>query len=274
MSLALQGIPGRNLLPYRSGYGAQILAAQDVRWLPIGATLDWNLVAAVNADTTLPDTQLILNGWRYLRYGQFMTRVTLAAAKILTITGSPTGGTFTIAVTNSATGASTTQTTAGIAPTATGSDVKAALELLNVVGTGNATVTGNAGGPYYITFAPILGTTTVTTANTFTGGSSPASAFSSGGGGLSRSFGPYDPSATDGRQNINRGDCFLLNRTKLMGGSLQLPLQDDIHTGECVIGGTVWGAAVIATTGTHSLAAGPTWTELLAALPDLRPVYA
>lgn len=270
MSLGLQGIPGRNLLPYRSGYGAQVVAGIP-KILPIGASLDWNLVAALGANLTLPDTELLLSGWRYLRYGQVMTRVTGAAANILTIGGGATAGTFTIAVTNSSVGVSTTQTTAGIAFGSTALQVKTALEALTNVGVGNVVVTGTS--PYNLTFAPVLGTTTVAASAAGLTGGTPTAAFTAGAGGNSRYFGPFDLAATDGRQTLTRGDCFIMNRTKVMGGSLQLPLQDDIHTGECIIGGNVWGAKVIATNGTASLAAGPTWTNLLAAMPELLPVY-
>ncbi|WP_280389313.1 hypothetical protein [Nocardia wallacei] len=60
----------------------------------------------------------------------------------VTITGSPTGGTFTLTVDG--------QTTTGIAYNAAASAVQSALEALSTVGTGNATVTGSAGGPYSV----------------------------------------------------------------------------------------------------------------------------
>ncbi|MFE7799007.1 hypothetical protein [Nocardia sp. NPDC057440] len=63
----------------------------------------------------------------------------------VTIGGSPTGGTFTLSFGG--------QTTAGIAYNAAASAVDSALELLSSVGTGNATVTGSAGGPYTVTIA-------------------------------------------------------------------------------------------------------------------------
>lgn len=89
-----------------------------------------------------------------------------------TITGTPTGGTFTVTGVNPATGAtfSTTQ-----AYNATGATLQAAL--LAILGTGNVTVTGSAGGPYVVTYTgayaaqpmPVLAYT-----NAFTGGTSPA----------------------------------------------------------------------------------------------------
>jgi hypothetical protein len=275
MSLAL-GIAGRNLLPYRSGYGAQVIASNNPNpfGIPGGATIDWNLFSPLGSPLTLPDTELMLTGWRFARYGQIFCRVTNGAANVLTLTGA-TGGTFVINVTNSVDQSSATQTTAAIPFNATALVVKAALEALFIVGTGNTAVTGPSGGPYNITFAGILGTTTVTVTSSLTG-SSPTAAFTTGAGGIPRSFGPYDPSATGtGRDVLNIGDCFILNRTKVMGGSLQLPLQDDMHTGECVVRGSIWGAKVLAVPagGTPSLANGPTWTALKAAMPMLEPVY-
>jgi hypothetical protein len=42
------------------------------------------------------------------------------------------------------------------------------------------------------------------------------------------------------------------------------------HGGVAIYGGLIWKARLIATAGTHSLANGPTYTELLAALPRLQ----
>jgi hypothetical protein len=84
-----------------------------------------------------------------------------------TITGGPTGGTFTLTYKG--------QTTAGIAYNAIGSVVNIAFQLLSTVGTG-CTVTGSAGGPYTFTFSGALATdTTAITASGagLTGGSSP-----------------------------------------------------------------------------------------------------
>jgi len=62
----------------------------------------------------------------------------------VTITGSPTGGTFTLTWNS--------QTTAGIAYNATAATVQSALEALSNIAPGDVTVTGSAGGPYTITF--------------------------------------------------------------------------------------------------------------------------
>jgi hypothetical protein len=63
----------------------------------------------------------------------------------VTITGDPTGGTFTLTFSG--------QTTAAIAHNATAAAVQAALEGLSNVEPGDVTVSGSAGGPYTVTFA-------------------------------------------------------------------------------------------------------------------------
>ncbi|WP_228981256.1 hypothetical protein [Streptomyces sp. DH12] len=86
----------------------------------------------------------------------------------LTVTGGPTGGTFTITFSG--------QTTAAIAYNATAAAVQTALEALSNVAPGDITVTGNAGGPWTLTFGgQYLGedVAQVTTTEAFTGGTSP-----------------------------------------------------------------------------------------------------
>lgn len=62
----------------------------------------------------------------------------------VTITGGPTGGTFTLTFNG--------QNTAAIAYNATAATVQAALEALNNIAVGDVKVTGNAGGPYTVVF--------------------------------------------------------------------------------------------------------------------------
>jgi hypothetical protein len=66
----------------------------------------------------------------------------------ITLTGSPTGGSFTLTYGG--------KTTAAIAYNATAATVQTALQALTTIGTGNVTVTGNAGGPYTVTFVGSL----------------------------------------------------------------------------------------------------------------------
>jgi hypothetical protein len=88
----------------------------------------------------------------------------------VTITGSPTGGTFTLTYSG--------QTTAGIAYNATAATVKNALQALSTVGNGNVSVTGSAGGPYTVTFqgdlAGVNAAAMTASGAGLTGGSSPA----------------------------------------------------------------------------------------------------
>lgn len=88
---------------------------------------------------------------------------------VVTITGTPTGGTFTITVNG--------QTTAGIAYNAIASAVQSALEALSNVAPGDVTVTGSAGGPYTLTFGGDLADTALTVTSSgasLTGGTTPA----------------------------------------------------------------------------------------------------
>lgn len=91
-----------------------------------------------------------------------------------TVTGSPTGGTYTLTVTTP----DGAQTTGTIAYNATAAVVQTAIEALSNVAVGAVTVTGSAGGPYTITFGgEQLNDQVVTVAlgtNSLTGGSSPS----------------------------------------------------------------------------------------------------
>lgn len=88
----------------------------------------------------------------------------------VTITGTPTGGTFTLTFGG--------HTTTAIAFNAIASAVQSALVALTSVGTGNVLVSGSAGGPYTVTFQGILAGTNVAQMTAsgagLTGGTSPA----------------------------------------------------------------------------------------------------
>lgn len=85
----------------------------------------------------------------------------------VTITGTPTGGTFTLTYSG--------QTTAAIAYNAAASAVQAALVALSNIAPGDVTVSGSAGGPYTVTFAAALGNVAQMTADgtALTGGTDP-----------------------------------------------------------------------------------------------------
>jgi hypothetical protein len=89
----------------------------------------------------------------------------------VTITGAPTGGTFTLTFSG--------QTTAAIAYNAVASAVQSALVLLTSIGAGNVTVTGGPGPgtAYVVTFANQLANSDqpqMTATGSFTGGTTPA----------------------------------------------------------------------------------------------------
>lgn len=73
--------------------------------------------------------------------------------QIITITGAPDGGTFTVTYSG--------QTTGNIAFDASAATVDTALEALSNIGAGDVTVTGNAGGPWTVEFTGALASTNV-----------------------------------------------------------------------------------------------------------------
>jgi hypothetical protein len=87
----------------------------------------------------------------------------------VTITGGPSGGSFTLTFAG--------QTTAAIAHNASAATVKARLEALSNIGEGDVKVTGSAGGPYTVTFKGDLSDANVASmtasAAGLTGGTSP-----------------------------------------------------------------------------------------------------
>jgi hypothetical protein len=92
-------------------------------------------------------------------------------------------------------------------------------------------------------------------------------------GASSGKFGPYDFAATDGRQTLTRGECFVLDETWLLtpSGNL-LPAGNEI-IGSAIDGGRIYIDRVIQSgTATHSLTLGPTLAEFLAAFPHFQIV--
>jgi hypothetical protein len=86
----------------------------------------------------------------------------------VTITGSPTGGTFTLTFSGS--------TTAAINHNAAASTVQSALRAIDSIDGANVSVSGSAGGPYTVTFIGELAATNVaamTATSSLTGGTTP-----------------------------------------------------------------------------------------------------
>jgi hypothetical protein len=145
-----------------AGYNSQVLIAS----LPS--------VAFTNEATSSSDlTTFTITTAAHRYFDKSVAVVTQAQydeTQTVTITGSPTGGTFTLTFGGN--------TTTGIAYNAAASVVQTALQALASVGAGNALVTGSAGGPYTVEFAGTLAkaSQSLITASgaSLTGGSSPS----------------------------------------------------------------------------------------------------
>ncbi len=130
-------------------------------------TLD---VSAFTANTHYPNgfipSGTVLSELASGLFGPYAGRT--AEVQTVTITGGPTGGSFTLTVEGATTGA--------IAYNATAAAVQAALEALSSVQPGDITVSGADGGPYTLTFTTGGGNVAQITASgaSLTGGTSPA----------------------------------------------------------------------------------------------------
>lgn len=154
-----------NYAPLRKSYDTG-----DRRWLP-------NMLKAethgVTLDGTLFPVGLVKSGTHVgvvtsSKLGGLYNGVSEEAQSV-TISGAPTGGTFTLSFGGN--------TTSAIAYNASAAAVQAALEALASIGAGNVSVSGAAGGPYTVTFVGALANTNVaqlTATGSLTGGSSPA----------------------------------------------------------------------------------------------------
>jgi hypothetical protein len=241
-----------------------------------GVTIDWSTVAAVSgSDVTTKEGFVVPIGSKYLRHGQVILKITTAHAQTVTVSGTPTGGTFTYQVTDPTSG---TVAQVSVAYNVSVANHQTALDA--AIGTGKLTVSGSgaltanvhtltASGNAANAIFPLI----TLAANNLTGGTAPTVAFAVSAGGASGKFGPYDDGASDGRQTLAQGRVFILDETilekSLVGGNVPAPNTEQIGAIE---GGRVWRARVLANTSAGSLAAGPTWANLLAAMPEIQPV--
>lgn len=122
---------------------------------------------------TVSDLQLCSPDPNILEFmigGTVITRAAISEVQTVTITGTPTGGTFTLNFDG--------QTTAGIAYNAAAAAVQTALEALSNLAPGDVVVTGGPGPgtPWTVTFAAVLGNVPQMSANgaALTGGVTPA----------------------------------------------------------------------------------------------------
>lgn len=261
---------GRTLLSTNNVALTRVSADNNPAYKVAGVTIDWSAVTAVGSDTTLADGSLIKSGQKFLRYGQILTKETLAGGTgtIQTFTGTATGGTFTYSFIRSDNGL--TVTTAALAFNASAATVLAAIQAVAAPGqavSSSGGALGSAAVPVvYSTFTP-LGTVN---AALLTGGTVTVAQTNAGTtGGY---FGPFDSAASDGRQNLNRGDCFILDETITQYDSGTPGISpENTQIGRVFDAGLVWIDRVLQSgAGAHSLAAGPTLAEFLAAFPAVR----
>lgn len=266
---ALYANYGRNVLATSQAYATRVSADGSPRYKAGGCTLDTaTLTAASGSDVTLPDGSVIKANNQYLRYGQILCKITTGTTQTLTQTA--TGGTFTLSVWRADLGAYVT--TAALAFNATAAAVLAALQAVlgpnqalsasgGPLGTGAVTVV-------FGVFTPILSVNSSLTGGVLT----PAVTVT---GASAGKYGPYDDGATDGRQTLTRGQCFILDETWLLTpGGTQLPGGNEVLTG-CFDGGAVWIDRVLHSgAAAHSKALGPTKAEFLAAFPEVQIVEA
>jgi hypothetical protein len=144
--------------------------------LASGASVGSTNLALVNGGDGKTFTVSGASSQRYLDLSATTTvQLECDAVQTVTITGGPTGGTFTLAFGGN--------TTTAIAYNALASAVQTALQALGSIGANNALVTGAAGGPYTVEFTGSLGfaaQATMTADGTLlTGGTSPGVAVAS-----------------------------------------------------------------------------------------------
>lgn len=192
-----------------TGSLTRVLAnATGIRQKVGGTTFDWSTVPVLGSDLELPDGSLVKAGTRLLRYGMFIAEITQLEVQTITITGTPTGGSYTLAVTRGG----VTKTTAAIAYNATAAQVAAALNLLSNV---DGIASGSGTSPQSITFNTNENVAVMVATSSLTGGSSPAVTIGTTTQGVDNQgyYGLYDTSATDGRQNRTRGKIFFVDQS-------------------------------------------------------------
>lgn len=256
---------GRTVLTNNSVFPTRVSADGSPKYKAGGVTIDWSTVSALGSDTTYPDGSIVRSGLKVLRYGQVISKITTGETQ--TITGTASSGAGTLSLVRPDTGA--TVTTASIAFNATAATVLAAIQAVLAPGTAISASGGALGtNPVVITFSTPIDTVTVNT-GTLAGGTFSVAATTNTG--LTGYYGPYDPAASDGRQNLTRGDVFVLDETVLQysAGSAAIGVSND-QVGGAIEGGDVWIDRILHSgTASASLALGPTLANLTTAFPRM-----
>lgn len=257
---------GRTVLTQNSVMPTRVSADGSPKFKAGGITIDWGTVAALGSDTTFTDGSLIRSGQKVLRYGQVVCKMSAAAANTQqTLTGTATSGLFTLTLTRPDTNQPVT--TGTIAFNASAATVLAAIQAVLAPGQAVSSSGGALGTAavtvVFGTFFPLM----TVNAGTLAGGTvTPAVTVVGTTGGY---YGPYDPAATDGRQTLLKGDCFVLDETVLQYDTATAALGGATdQTGGAIEGGDIYLARVIQSgTATASLALGPTLANFNTAFP-------
>jgi hypothetical protein len=260
---------GYKPLTASSGVPVQLSFDGNPEYLGGSITIDWNTIAANAAPVVLAADELtVAAGQKFLQLGQFMCMITGGANATVTLTNTPTGGTFTVTVSVGGVAATTTALAYNVSTT----NLATAINALSNVGSG-ATVTGTAGTNYTIALPSSIGASAVTASGALlTGAGAQPAANVTTNDATPGGYGPYDPNATDGRQTPVIGKCGFMNETILQNGVLGITVFNTDNT-NLVVGGRVWLARLLQVgSGSASLAGGPTFATLTAALPRLMPV--
>jgi hypothetical protein len=217
-----------------------------------GITLDWSVFTAAVADTTLEDGTVVKTGDKYARYGTILTKITQVEIQTIDLSGGndPTAGTWTITALG--------QTTGALAWDASAATVQAALQALSNIGFGGVTVT-KVGFVYTLTFAGNLGNIAAVTVDSasLTGATLVSIATSTQGVVGGEKYGAYASGATDGRQTLTRGECYILNKTVLQS------YEESDHP-DVIYGGIVYKSRIT------DIATNPSWANILTAFPQIQ----
>jgi hypothetical protein len=247
----------------QTGRPIQVSADGRPIWKMGGVTIDWDTVTAVSEETTLADETVVKDGDKYLRYGQVLGIIGKAEVQTITFTGGPTAGDAIF--TFPASGSEAAEVAAAAAFNISAQAMQDLLNALPRIGPNGVTVAragaGSNGDPYVytVTFNRAFGNVPqFTSTHTFTGGTTPTTTHATGTAGTGNGkYGPIDTTATDGRQTMTRGECFILNETVVKS-----ELGSD-HPA-VIEGGSVWAERLLVN-GTNQ----PTLANLLTAFPAL-----
>lgn len=239
-----------------TGTNMRVSADGCPEWKIGGVTIDWADVTAVASDTTLPDGTVILTGDKYLRYGTVLTLKGVAEIQSLDLSAGndPTAGTFVLTVPEFETNPGGSAT---LAWNVSAAAMQTALEA--IVGTGMVTVSKSSF-VYTITFNRLLGVIpTLTVDDDLLTGATSVTVTESTAGVGNGYYGPYASGATDGRQTLTRGHCFILDQTVIAS---------QLHSDQIAVfdGGNVWMQRIL------NLSTNPSESNLLTAFPRLKPV--